>query len=143
MSEEDDKIAVVEKLSSLLAYLVELKNQGKFQWAIELIDSTFLEYFSLDCSNSIQFSEEFLTYFFEQYKDSTPDLLSRLADLFNERGNLLYTQNRFKESKNTLSNALTIYFFLNDKQDLFSFARMNKMTMINEKLAQIDVKINS
>jgi len=143
MSEEDDKIAVIERLSNLLAYLIELKNQGKFQRAIELIDSTFLEYFSLDCTNSIHLSEEFITDFFENYKDSTPDMLSSFAELFNEKGNLLYSQNRFKESKDTLSNALTIYFFLNDNQDLFSFARMNKMTMINEKLAQIDVKINS
>jgi len=143
MQEEGDKIVVIEKLSNLLAYLVELKKQGKFQWAIELIDSTFLEYLSLDCTNSIQLSEDFITDFFENYKDSTPDMLSRFAELFNEKGNLLYTQNRFKESKDTLSNALTIYFFLNDNQDIFSFARMNKMTMINEKLAQIDLKINS
>ena len=143
MPEEDDKIAVIERLSNLLAYLIELKKLGKFQRAIELIDNTFFEYFSIDCKNSIQISEEFITAFFENYKDSTPDMLSSLADLFKEKGNLLYTQNRFKESKDTLSNALTIYFFLNDNQDFFSFARMNKMTMINEKLAQIDMKINS
>jgi len=143
MTEEGDKIVVIERLSKLLAYLVELKKQGKFQRAIELIDSTFLKYFSLDCKNSIQLSEEFINEFFENYKDSTPEMLSSLADLFSEKGNLLYTQNRFKESKDTLSNALTIYFFLNDNQDFFSFARMNKMAMINEKLAQIDLKINS
>lgn len=141
MKEKDNRLAVIEKLSSLLAYLVELNKQGKFQRAIELIDDTFLEYFSFDCKNSIQISEEFIIEFFENSQKLSPELLSKLGDLFNEKGNLLYRQSRFKESKETLSNALTIYFFLNDNQDFFSFERLNKMTKINEKLAQIDLII--
>lgn len=143
MEEKDNKVEVIEKLSSLLAYLIELKKQGKFQQAIELIDNTFLEHFNFDCNNSIQISGEFINEFYENSHKLAPDILSRLGDLFNEKGNLLYIQNRFKESKDTLSNALTIYFFLNDNQDFFSFERLNKMTMINEKLAQINLEIRT
>jgi hypothetical protein len=64
-----------------------------------------------------------------------------MGDLLKEKGSFLYAQNRLKESKEILKNALTIYFYLNENQDFFSFERMNKMVMINKKLSQINLKV--
>jgi tetratricopeptide (TPR) repeat protein len=142
MQEQDNTLNLIDRLSELLAYLLELKNQGKFQQAIELIDDTFWEYFNFDSSNINQISEEFIRDFMENSQKSSPEIISRLGDLFNEKGDLLFNQNRFKESKDILSNALTIYFYLNNNQDFFSFERMNKMEMINRQLSKIDLKID-
>jgi len=142
MQEHDSTLKLIDRLSELLACLLELKNQGKFQQAIELIDDTFWEYFNFDTSNINQISEEFIRDFLQNSQKASPEIISRLGDLFNEKGDLLFNQNRFKESKDILSNALTIYFYLNDNQDFFSFERMNKMEMINRKLSNIDLKIN-
>ena len=142
MQEQDNTLTLIDRLSELLAYLLELKKQGKFQQAIELIDDTFWRDFNFDSKNVNQISEEFINGFLQNSQKGSPEIVSRLGDLFNEKGDLLFNQNRFKESKDILSNALTIYFFLNDNQDFFSFERMNKMEMINRKLSQIDLKIN-
>lgn len=142
MQEKDNALNLIERLSELIAYLLELKKQGKFQQAIELIDDTFWKYFNFDSTNVNQISEEFIYEFLQNSQGASPEVISRLGDLFNEKGDLLFNQNRFKESKDILSNALTIYFFLNDNQDFFSFERMNKMEMINRKLSRIDLKID-
>lgn len=142
MKEQDNTLNLIDRLSELLAYLLELKKQGKFQQAIELIDDTFWRDFNFDSKNENQISEEFINDFFQNSQKASPEIISRLGDLFNEKGDLLFNQNRFKESKDILSNALTIYFYLNDNQDFFSFERMNKMEMINRQLSKIDLKIN-
>ncbi len=142
MQEKDNALNLIERLSELIAYLLELKKQGKFQQAIELIDDTFWKYFNFDSTNVNQISEEFIYEFLQNSQKASPEIISRLGDLLNEKGDLLFNQNRFKESKDILSNALTIYFFLNDNQDFFSFERMNKMEMINRKLSRIDLKID-
>jgi tetratricopeptide (TPR) repeat protein len=142
MQEQDNTLSLIDRLSELLAYLLELKNQGKFQQAIELIDDTFWRDFNFDSKNVNQISEEFINDFLQYSQKGSPEIVSRLGDLFNEKGDLLFNQNRFKESKDILSNALTIYFYLNDNQDFFSFERMNKMEMINRQLSKIDLKID-
>jgi len=142
MQEKDNALDLIDRLSELLAYLLELKKQGKFQQAIELIDDTFWRDFNFDSNNVNQISEDFIYDFLQNSQKASPEIISRLGDLFNEKGDLLFNQNRFKESKDILSNALTIYFYLNDNQDFFSFERMNKMEMINRKLSNIDLKIN-
>jgi len=141
MDQKGNRSNTIDKISSLLAYLVELKNQGKYQQAIDIIDDALLEYFNFDSHATIHISEEFLRDTIEKAQEPSPELISRLGEFFAEKGDLLYTQHKFKESKNILSNALTIYFYLNDNQDFFSFERMNKMVMINQKLSQIDLKI--
>jgi hypothetical protein len=61
-----------------------------------------------------------------------------LARLLTEKGDLLFCQNRYKESRQVLNDALTVFFYLNDRQDSFSFQRMNRMVWINQKISEID-----
>ena len=99
MVQKGDRLNNIDKISSLLAYLVELKNQGEYQQAINIIDDALLEYFNFDTNATIHISEEFLRDTFENSQELSPELISRLGEFFAEKGDLLYTQHKFKESK--------------------------------------------
>lgn len=132
---------IIHELSDLLAALVTMKKSGKFQQAINLIDDTLIRYFDFTSQNVAHISEAFLNDLYQGNQELSPAVNDSLARLLAEKGDLLYVQNRFEESRQILHNALTIYFLLNDQQDFFSFERMNKMVWINEKLARINVSI--
>jgi hypothetical protein len=142
MNDKDDTLKLIDKISEVLSYLLELKKHGQFQSGVELIDETLESYFDFDTSSKNVVSEQFLNDVISDSKKLKPQVINSLGDLLNEKGDLLYSQNKLKESKEILKNALTIYFFLNDNQDFFSFERMNKMVMINDKLSEIDLKID-
>src|SRR6056297_775402 len=137
----EKKIETIKKVSSVLAYLLELKKKGQYQHGIDLIDDTLSSYFNFEEGDIQKVSEEFLQQVLEKTHSITPDVINSLGDLMREKGSFLYAQNRLKESKEILRNALTIYFYLNEQQDFFSFERMNKMVMINKKLSQINLKV--
>ena len=140
--EEDNTLKTIEKISDVLSYLLHLKKKGQFQKAIKLIDDTLQEYFDFNATYSTVISENFLKDVYENSDKIPHEMISSMGDLLNEKGEFLYSQNKLSESKEILKNALTIYFFLNDQQDFFSFERMNKMVLINNKLSEIDLKIS-
>jgi hypothetical protein len=142
MGEEEDTLQLINKISDVLSMLLELKNQGRYQKGIDLVDDTLTRYFDFTNTSTNSISEKFLDEVYENSEKITPELINSMGDLFNEKGELLYSQNKLRESRDILKNALTIYFFLNDQQDFFSFQRMNKMVMINDKLSDIDLKIS-
>jgi len=142
MDDQEELQDIIKELSELLAKLLVLKKSGKFQGAIDLIDDTLVRYFDFDAANTNYVSEEFLNEVYEQKCRISPYINDSLGELLAEKGNLLYSQHRYEESRNILNNALTIYFLLNENQDFFSFGRMNKMVMINQKLASIDLNIS-
>jgi len=133
---------IIHELSELLAALLTMKKSGKFQQAINLIDETLVKHFNFDSLNISSVSEDFLNRVYQEKQDVSPAVNDSLARLLAEKGDLLYAQNRFQESRHILNNALTLYFLLNDQQDFFSFERMNKMVRINEKLSKIDLNID-
>ncbi|MFP3861059.1 MAG: hypothetical protein ACLFUW_09570 [Bacteroidales bacterium] len=143
MASGDNTLKLIEKLSDALSYLLELKKRGQYQKGIELIDDTLANYLEFDSSETNILSEKFIEEVSNNSGKLTHDIVNSIGDLLNEKGELLYNQNRLKESKEILKNALTIYFFLNDQQDIFSFERMNKMVLINNKLSKIDLQIES
>ncbi|MFP4041755.1 MAG: hypothetical protein ACLFPH_06005 [Bacteroidales bacterium] len=143
MNSGDNTLKLIEKLSDVLSYLLELKKRGQYQKGIKLIDDTLLNYLEFDSSETNILSEKFIEEVTNNSGKLTHDIVNSIGDLLNEKGELLYNQNRLKESKEILKNALTIYFFLNDQQDIFSFERMNKMVLINNKLSKIDLQIES
>ena len=142
MTEDEHTPLIIDKVSNLLAYLLELKEKGKFQEAVDLIDETLQDYFDFDSHNANLISEDFIKEVAEDSRKLPPEVISRMGDLLNEKGELLYSQNKLQESKDILKNALTIYFYLNDSQDIFSFERMNKMVLINDRLSHIDLEIS-
>ncbi|MFP4018405.1 MAG: hypothetical protein ACLFUH_04070 [Bacteroidales bacterium] len=143
MASGDNTLKLIEKLSDALSYLLELKKRGQYQKGIELIDDTLANYLEFDSSETNILSEKFIEEVSNNSGKLTHEIVNSIGDLLNEKGELLYNQNRLKESKEILKNALTIYFFLNDQQDIFSFERMNKMVLINNKLSNIDLQIES
>ncbi|MGM0550538.1 MAG: hypothetical protein ACQESW_05620 [Bacteroidota bacterium] len=142
MQNREHLLDLINELSDVLAMLLELKRKGKFHDAVELIDSKVLEHFATDSQYLSTVSEDLLIDVLKNEKGLGLSELSQLAHLLAEKGDILYTQQDLKNSRDTLKNALTIYYFLNDDQDFFSFQNMNKMLLINEKLRKIQVKID-
>ncbi|HAN17076.1 MAG: hypothetical protein A2X13_05310 [Bacteroidetes bacterium GWC2_33_15] len=143
MDENTRVLKLINEISKVLSVLIELKNNGRFREALETIDKTILDYFNFDSEKFFSVSENFLTHALNEEKGLLPEELSSLADLLHEKGDILFKQNNLKASKKVLKNTLKIYYFLNEEQDFFSFKNMNKMVVINEKLAKINLKIEN
>ncbi|HSH53184.1 MAG TPA: hypothetical protein VK982_15775 [Bacteroidales bacterium] len=141
--DNNEVLKLIDEVSGVLSLLIELKRKGRFREALEKIDKTLLEYFHLDSDFIYSVSEEFFIDALKQKKNLTFEQLSTLAELLSEHGDILLEQNNLKQSQKVLKNTLKIYYFLNEKQDFFSFKNMNKMLLLNEKLSKINVEIQS
>lgn len=136
-------LKVIEDVTEVLSIMIELKKNGRFREALETIDDTLLKYFDCDVEFLYSVSEDFLIDVLKEKKGLGPKQLASLAELLSEKGDILLEQNNLKESRKVLNNTLKIYYFLNEDQDFFSFKNMNKMVLINDKLAKISLKIQS
>ncbi|HKL07578.1 MAG TPA: hypothetical protein VJ896_02315 [Bacteroidales bacterium] len=141
--DNNEVLKLIDEVSEVLSFLIELKRKGRFREALEKIDKTLLEYFHLDSDFVFSVSEDFFMDALKQKKKLTSGQLSTLAELLSEHGDILLEQNDLRQSQKVFKNTLKIYYFLNDKQDFFSFGNMNKMVLINEKLSKINVEIKS
>lgn len=136
-------LKLIEEASEALSLLIELKKKGRFREAIEKVDETLLTYFKYDSSYMYSISEDFFIDILKEDKGLSSEQLESLAEILNEKGDILLEQNNLRESQKVLKNSLKIYYFLNDDQDFFSFKNMNKMVLINDKLSKINVKIEN
>jgi len=141
--DNNNVLKLIDEISEVLSLLIELKKKGRFREALERIDKTLLEYFHLDSDFVYSVSEDFFIDALKQEKKLTSQHLSTLAELLSEHADILLEQNNLKQSRKVFNNTLRIYYFLNEKQDFFSFKNMNKMVLINDKLAKINVAIKS
>ncbi len=138
-----DVLKLIDEVSDVLSVLIELRRSGRFREAIEKIDEALQKYFKCDKDFMYSVSEDFLIDALKQEKELTSEHLVSLAEILSEKGDILLEQNNLRESRKILRNSLKIYYFLNEEQDFFSFKNMNKMVLINEKLAKINVKIEN
>ncbi len=141
--EKERLLKLIDEISEVLSILIELKKKGKFREALNKIDETLLKYFDFDVEVIYSLSEDFLVDALKEQKGLDSEQLIYLAEILNEKGDILLEQNDLKNSRKVLKNVLKIYYFLNEDQDFFSFKNMNKMLIINEKLSRINVKIES
>ena len=141
--ENEKVLKLIDDVSDVLSILIELKRKGRFREALEKIDEPLLKYFNFKSDFIYSFSEHFLVDALKEQKGLTHEQLATLAEILSEKGDILLEQNNLKDSRKVLKNTLKIYYFLNEDQDFFSFKNMNKMLMINDKLAKINLKIES
>ncbi len=141
---ENEKILkLIDEVSEVLSLLIELRKKGRFREALEKIDETLLNYFECDSDFMYSISEDFLVDALKTEKGLSLEQIVSLAEILNEKGDILLEQNNLRESREILKNTLKIYYFLNEDQDFFSFKNMNKMVLINDKLSKINVKIEN
>lgn len=139
---ENEKILkLINEVSEVLSLLIELRKKGRFREALEKIDETLLNYFECDSDFMYSISEDFLVDVLKTEKGLSSEQIVSLAEILNEKGDILLEQNNLRESREILKNTLKIYYFLNEDQDFFSFKNMNKMVLINDKLSKINIKI--
>ena len=134
---------LIDNVSDILSILADLKKSGRYREALEKIDDTLLKYFNFNSDFLYSVSEDFFIKILRDEKAFSLKELSDLAEILNEKGDILLKQNNLKHSKKVLTNTLKIYYFLNEEQDFFSFKNMNKMLLINDKLSKINLKIES
>lgn len=138
MEEEHKSDDAVGSFSELINSLYQMRHAGKYQAAIKAIDDALSSHFHVDPSETSPFSEDFLSQVYQEQNKVSMAGNELLARLLTEKGDLLFCQNRYKESRQVLNDALTVFFYLNDRQDSFSFQRMNRMVWINQKISEID-----
>ncbi|OFX85739.1 MAG: hypothetical protein A2W99_05810 [Bacteroidetes bacterium GWF2_33_16] len=143
MKNKEQVLKLIDEISNVLSLLIELKKNGQFREALENIDNTLLRYFNCNTDFIYSVSEDFFIDALKEEKGLSTEELSSLAELLIEQGDILFRQNNLKDSSKVLRSTLKIYFFLNDDQDFFSFKNMNKMVIINDKLAKINLKIEN
>ena len=141
--ENDKVLKLIDEVSDVLALLVELRKKGRFREAIEKIDETLVKYFECESDYIYAIPEDLLVDALKREKGLSSEQLGTLAEILNEKGDILLEQNNLRESRTILKNTLKIYYFLNEEQDFFSFKNMNKMVLINDKLSKINVKIEN
>ncbi len=143
MEEEHKSDDAVGSFSKLINSLYQMRLAGKYQAAIEAIDDALSSHFHVDPPDSSPFPEDFLSQVYQEQNEISMDGNELLGRLLTEKGDLLYCQNRYKESRQVLKDALNVFFYLNDRQDSFSFQRMNRMVWINQKISEIDKTVAS
>jgi hypothetical protein len=141
--ENEKVLKLIDEVSKVLSLLIELRKKGRFREALEKIDETLLNYFKFDKDCMYTISEDFLVDVLKEDSDLSSEQMVSLAEILNEKGDILLEQNNLRESQKVLKNTLKIYYFLNEDQDFFSFKNMNKMVLINDKLSKINVKIEN
>ena len=141
--ENEKVLKVIDEVSEVLSLLIELRKKGRFREALEKIDETLQNYFRCETDFIYSVSEDFLINALKEEKGLTSEQLVTLAEILSEKGNILLEQNNLRKSQKVLRNTLKIYYFLNEDQDFFSFKNMNKMVLINDKLAKINLKIEN
>ena len=141
--ENEKVLKVIDEVSEVLSLLIELRKKGRFREALEKIDETLQNYFRCETDFIYSVSEDFLINALKEEKGLTSEQLVSLAEILSEKGNILLEQNNLRKSQKVLRNTLKIYYFLNEDQDFFSFKNMNKMVLINDKLAKINLKIEN
>lgn len=141
--ENEKVLKLIDEVSEVLSILIELRKKGRFREALEKIDETLLNCFKCDSDFMYSVSEDFLVNALKEDKGLLLEQIASLAEILNEKGDILLEQNNLRESRKILKNTLKIYYFLNEDQDFFSFKNMNKMVLINDKLSKINVKIEN
>ncbi len=136
-------LKLIDEVSEVLSLLIELRTKGRFREALEKVDETLLNYFKFDTEFIYSVSEDFLVNVFKEDRGLSSEQMVSLAEILNEKGDILLEQNNLRECQKVLKNTLKIYYFLNEDQDFFSFKNMNKMVLINDKLSKINVKIEN
>jgi len=141
--ENEKVLKLINEVSEVLSLLIELRKKGRFREALEKIDETLLKYFECDSDFIYSISEDFLVDALKTKKGLSSEQIVSLAEILNEKGDILLEQNNLRESREILKNTLKIYYFLNEDQDFFSFKNMNKMVLINDKLSKINIRIEN
>lgn len=140
MNEEEKITGQIQDISDFLTRLEKLKDTGRYQRAIDSIDQVLFSQFNVPSRQLDAIGEELTRKLYHHTQAYSPELTESLARLLAERGDLLYDQHRFEESRRILGEALNLYDWLNQDQDDLSFKRMNQMVWINQQISRIELK---
>ncbi|GEM_PF-806874 len=140
MNELEKLSGRIQDISDFINRLEKLKDTGRYQKAIDSIDQMLFSQFNVTSHQLDSIDEELTRKLYHHTQSYAPELTEDLARLLTERGDLLYDQHRFEESRRILGEALNLYDWLNQEQDDLSFKRMNRMVWINQQLSRIELK---
>jgi len=137
MYRKDYFLRVVEEFVEWLSKVLKLKNQGRYQEALEEIDKAYQGYFGWDASFCLQLPDNFLVETLQKNYQLHAEQMKIIADLIQQQGEIYFAQTQWEESYDLLYKALTIQEFLNsEEQTVFSFERHQKIyylkAMIND-----------
>ena len=138
MIQRDYLLKLIEEAAYVLSRLLGLRTGGRYEEAFELINQTLGSFFKFKRELLHNTEPEELPQILIRDYGLNDDQLSILADLLREEGELWNAQAEWEKAISSLTRALAILEFLNNKQkDLYSFERVSKMKIIRGKIDEL------
>ncbi|MCB0842219.1 MAG: hypothetical protein KDE26_03020 [Bacteroidetes bacterium] len=138
MIQRDYLLKLIEEAAYVLSRLLGLRTGGRYEEAFELINQTLGSFFKFKRELLHNTEPEELPQILIRDYGLNDDQLSILADLLREEGELWNAQAEWEKAISSLTRALAILEFLNNKQkDLYSFERVSKMEIIRGKIDEL------
>lgn len=137
MIRKDHLLKLLQQLNEALKKIKSLKDEGKTESALEVVDQSYMKLLELKASDleSEQFPDKLL-----DEKSLEFDELNVLAELLKEEGDIYYSLPDHKKSLLKYNQALDIFDYLNREEKIFSFEREAKISMILERIKHIEGK---
>ena len=132
MYERDYILKLAQLFAKLLAKLLDLKENGDYEKALQLIDEGYKDLFDLSSRKISETDFNVWIDFIKSQKLLKPDRLDVLAHLIKVEGDF----NSGTQAHNLYSKSLALLKYLNEEQKMYSFEREELIREIRDKLSR-------
>lgn len=134
MERRDYLMRYFEQLGFVLARLLGLKEERKFNQAFQLIDEALKDMLDTTIDEWLMIPEN--TFLSETTEQLTGEQQHVLSELLFEHGEFLYMKGEKETSKKSYTRSLLLFNYLAETEKTFSIERMNKIDLMMRKLAE-------
>ncbi|MDX2247211.1 MAG: hypothetical protein SF052_10565 [Bacteroidia bacterium] len=135
MLRRDYFLKMIEEAGYVLARLLGLRQEGRYQEALELVNDIYKDLFPFDPDLVHHTKPEDLPDLLRNEYNLTEEHLAILADLLRAEADLWYDRGVWEKATLCLQRSLALIQYLDDAHpEEYSFDRIQKLAEITEKL---------
>jgi tetratricopeptide (TPR) repeat protein len=135
--QKDFILRMIEMLGELIAGILGLIKKGDFRQASQSLENAYYDFLKQDASLFRSIAKEKLTDELIKKHNYTHGHLEILSGLFYAEAELLYAQGNNSESIEFYEKALILYEFVDKESKSFSFDNQSKISIIQNRIAQL------
>jgi len=137
MYQKDYILRMIEMLGDMLAAIFGLVRKGDFEQATEKLEHIYYDILKEDASFFRSIPKEDLTHKLLEEHNYTNGHLEILAELFNADAELAGAQDNSQECLEYSEKSLLLFEFVDLHQKTLSMDRLDKMTIIRDRILKI------
>ena len=138
MLQRDYILRMIEEAAQMVARLMGLRKQKRFDEALQQIEDNYRAFFKLDRQTLHLTEDNLLPEMLINEYELPAEMLGILADFLREEGEILYQQAKWEESSRAFHKALYLLEYVNDQnKEVYDFSRIHKMDGIIAKLSEM------